>query len=239
MDEKRMTDILRNYQTVLERISQAAVRAGRKTDDIQIVAVSKTHPVGAIIQAYDAGIVHFGESKVQEAEGKFNRLFQLKPDLKIIRHLVGHLQSNKVKKALALFDIIHSVDSLHLGKEISIRAAAAGTEAKILLQVNTSGEASKYGASPDQAPELAAKLAELPGLKIQGLMTIGAFLPEAEQVRPCFIKLKRLSEQIAELKLPNVEMKYLSMGMTSDFEIAVEEGANLLRIGTAIFGERK
>ncbi len=233
-----MTEIAANYHQVLECIAQAAHRSGRNPEQIQIVAVSKMHPASAVVQAYDAGLVHIGESKVREAEDKFTLLFQSHPDIKIVKHLIGHLQTNKVKTALHIFDLIHSVDSLHLGKALSAETVKAGIQANILVQVNTSGEISKFGVIPEQAIDLTAELSQLPGLNIQGLMTIGAFLPEPEQVRPCFVTLRQLSENIAALRLDNVEMKYLSMGMTGDFEIAIEEGANLLRIGTALFGER-
>jgi len=233
-----MPEIADNYRKIQERIAQAAYRSGRDPAQIKIVAVSKTHPASAIIQAYNAGLTHFGESKIQEAESKFHLLFPSHPEIKIVKHFIGHLQTNKVKTARKIFDLIHSMDSLHLGQTISVETRKTDTWANILVQVNTSGESSKFGVSPDFAVDLTAELSELPGLRIQGLMTIGAFSPDPRQIRPCFMALRKLSEKIAALKLNNVEMKYLSMGMTADFEIAVEEGANLLRIGTAIFGER-
>ncbi len=234
-----MIDIAGNIERVLSRIECAARKAGTDASEIKIVAITKTHPAEVLIEAYRAGLKCFGENKVQEAEAKFARLKNIAPDIDIERHFVGHLQTNKINKALKLFDLIQSVDSFKLGSGISKRAKLEGREVDILLQVNTSAEDSKFGVAPDKAVDLITELAQLPHLRIRGLMTIGAFLPEAEMTRPCFAKLRHLSEQIKKLNLPKVKMEILSMGMTNDFEVAIEEGANMVRIGTAIFGPRE
>lgn len=202
------------------------------------MAVSKTHSFEAIAEAVRGGIKHIGENKVQEAERKFQILEEAHPDCSFARHMVGHVQTNKVRKALKLFDIIQSVDSIKIGQAISKEAEKQKRKVDILVQVNTSGEATKYGVEPQESVNLVKSISELPNLNIKGLMTIGAFLPEPEDVRSCFIILRRLAEEISALNLPGVEMKYLSMGMTNDFETAIEEGASLVRIGTAIFGQR-
>ena len=227
-----------NLKSVLEHIEKAAERAGRNPADIILVAVSKNHPPQAVIEAVESGVKHIGENRLQEAEIKFAAIRTLAPHLDFTRHLVGHLQTNKVRKALTIFDLIQSVDSDKLLDKISSEAVELGESVDILLQVNTSGEVGKFGVEPWQAPELAAYAAEKPHIRVKGLMTIGAFLPNPEQVRPCFVKLRETAEKITAAKILNLEMKYLSMGMTNDFEVAVEEGANILRIGTAIFGSR-
>jgi pyridoxal phosphate enzyme (YggS family) len=152
--------------------------------------------------------------------------------------MVGHLQTNKVKRALECFDLIESVDSLHLAEEISRRATACGRRVEVFVEVNTSGEPSKFGVPPEQAPDLVRRIARLPGVQVTGLMTVGAFLPDPELVRPCFVTLRQLKEEIDRLGIEGVGLKHLSMGMTDDFEVAVEEGATLVRIGRALFGPR-
>jgi pyridoxal phosphate enzyme (YggS family) len=183
-------------------------------------------------------VKHIGENKIQEAEGKFLWLKDNAPEMRFTRHMIGHLQTNKVRKALQYFDLIHSVDSLKLGMEISRIASDIGKTAEILIEVNTSGEKTKFGLESESVLPLVESLAEAPGVKITGLMTIGAFLPDPEDVRPCFVKLRELRDEIAAQNIAGVEMRRLSMGMTNDFETAIQEGATMVRIGTAIFGAR-
>lgn len=198
-----------------------------------LIAVTKTVESNSIQEAVDNGVKHIGENRVQDAEGKIQALGSV-----ATWHLIGHLQTNKVKKAVQLFDFIHSVDSFHLAQEISNRADQAGGKMSCLIEVNTSGEESKFGVRPDDALDLVRRIAPLRGISIQGLMTIGAFLPDADQVRPCFKMLKQVSQEIAAAAVPGVAMTHLSMGMTNDFEVAIEEGATMIRVGRAIFGER-
>jgi pyridoxal phosphate enzyme (YggS family) len=216
-----------------ERITAAAERVGRDGRAVQIVAVSKTKPVIQILEAIDAGVTDIGENRVQEAVGKYDQI-----DRPAKWHLVGHLQRNKVRQALPIFDLVHSVDSLRLLAEIDRRSAQLDCQTEVLVQVNTSGEPSKYGLVPDAVFDFIENTLNYAHVRIKGLMTIGAFLPDPEAVRPSFVLLRTLQEKIGEQRFEGVEMEYLSMGMTNDFEVAIEEGANLVRIGTAIFGER-
>jgi pyridoxal phosphate enzyme (YggS family) len=227
-----------NIMRLQARVASRALAIGRNPNEIEIVAISKTQPPQAIISAVQAGISHIGENKVQEAEAKFRRIEEIAVDLKFTRHFVGHLQTNKAKKAVMLFDLIQSVDSAHLAQELSVIGTKEGRTVNVLLQVNTSGETSKYGIGPENTLALAEDVSKLPSIHIDGLMTIGAFTDNTQVIGKCFRALRKLSEKIATGNFPNTQMRYLSMGMTADFEIAVEEGANLLRIGTAIFGER-
>lgn len=232
-----MSSIAENYRRVTDSVAETALSCGRNPADITIVTVTKTHPAPAVLQALLAGTSHIGESKIREAESKFTEIERVSHP-SFTRHLIGHLQTNKAGKAVQLFDLIQSVDSLRLGQTLSHKAAEVGKIVDILLEVNTSGEISKFGAEPHAAIALTEKLAQLPNLHIQGLMTIGAFLPDSEKVRPCFELLRSLSENIAGMKIPGVEMKWLSMGMSGDYCAAIKEGSNMLRIGTAIMGER-
>ncbi|RMH72661.1 MAG: YggS family pyridoxal phosphate-dependent enzyme [Gemmatimonadetes bacterium] len=219
---------------VRERMATAAARAGRSVDEITLIAVSKTRTLAEIQAAIDAGITVLGENRVQEAETKIPKL----PAGTVTWHLIGHLQKNKINKALDLFSLIHSVDSYKLAEAISKRALQRQKVMDVLIEVNTSGEASKFGVDPDHAIELVKSAASLEGIRIQGLMTVGPFLDDAEAIRPCFSQLRHLRDHIQTLELPNVSMRHLSMGMTNDFEVAIEEGATLIRVGTAIFGAR-
>ena len=222
-----------NINNVKERIENTCQKIGRDSNSVILVAVSKTIPAEIIKAAIKNGIEHIGENRVQEAENKFNQMGRI-----ATWHLVGHLQTNKVKKALQVFDSIDSVDSFQLAQEISKYSVQLGRTVNCLIEVNTSGESSKFGVTPDKTLELAKKIALLPAIQIKGLMTIGAFLPDPEDVRPCFKLLRELRDNIESIDVENVEMKYLSMGMTDDFEVAIEEGANMIRVGRAIFGER-
>jgi pyridoxal phosphate enzyme (YggS family) len=226
------------WRNVQERVADAAIRAGRNPADIRIIAISKTMPLERILEAREAGITRFGENRIQEALRKFGAGREKFPDPSIEMHLVGHLQTNKARKALDLFDVIHSVDSLHLAETISRIAQETNRTVSVLVEVNTSEEESKYGVPAERALELVRQMAPLPNIAIQGLMTVGAWLPDPEEVRPCFVMLRKLRDRISEQHIPNLDIHELSMGMTNDFEVAVEEGATMVRIGTAIFGPR-
>lgn len=226
--------IKENLERVYERIEKAARRAGRSPDSVKLVAVTKTFGAEAVLAAYEAGQRLFGENYVQEAQRKIEAVN--KPD--IIWHMIGHLQTNKAKYAVKLFDMIESVDSKKLADELSKRASNAGKVQKVLIEVNLAGEATKSGCKESEVFELAEYIGSLPNLKLLGLMTIPPFLPP-EEVRPYFRRLRELAEAIDKKGYKGVEMKELSMGMSSDFEVAIEEGATIVRVGTAIFGQRK
>ena len=225
--------IRENVDRVRGRIGAAAERALREPDEITLVAVTKTVEPPVIAEAVAAGITVIGENRVQEAERKFGSGL---PEVE--KHLVWHLQTNKVKKALELFDVIQSVDSLRLAREISTRCEAGGLSIDVLVEVNTSGEDSKYGLVPEETVETIEEIADLGGIRVRGLMTIGAFLSDPEDVRPCFRQLREIRDAVEEKVIPGVSMDHLSMGMTNDFEVAIEEGATIVRVGRAIFGER-
>jgi len=220
---------------VLERIAEAAERAGREPTEVGLVAVTKTHPAAAVREAADAGLTVFGENYIQEARDKIEEL----ADLDLSWHFIGHLQRNKAKYAVRMFDLIHSVDSLKLAKEIDKEAAKHGKIQDVLVQVNLGNEPTKSGTGQDEAAALCREASRLDHIKIRGLMTLPPFFDEPEKARPFFAALRRLRDQIAALSIEGVFMEALSMGMTGDFEAAVEEGATWVRIGTAIFGARQ
>ena len=220
---------------ILARISHAAENCGRSPDEIKLVAVSKTKPVASIRQALDAGLVVFGENYIQETRNKFNEL----ASSSIQWHFIGHLQSNKAKYAVRMFDLIHSVDSEKLAGELNKQAGKIGKLQPVLVQVNIARESSKSGAFREDTVNLVEKISTLENLSLRGLMTIPPFFNSPEKVRPYFKDLRELREHIQDLAIPGVSMDELSMGMTGDFEAAIEEGATLVRIGTAIFGERE
>jgi pyridoxal phosphate enzyme (YggS family) len=219
---------------VRERIARAAERASRRPADVTLVAVSKTFPAEAVREAYAAGVRHFGENRVQEAEAKIEALSdERKKGLRW--HLIGHLQSNKARRAQALFDVIQSVDSAALARRLERAASEEGRRLRVLVQVDLAGEKSKFGVPAAELPELLEELRRLEGLSVEGLMVLPPYL-EAEAVRPYFRRLKTLRDEAAGAGL--MDGSELSMGMSHDFETAVEEGATLVRVGTAIFGER-
>lgn len=230
-------ELARRVDAVRRAVEAAAVRSGRGAGDVTLVAVSKTVGADLVRQAWEAGLRDFGENRVQELQRKREEL----ADLPCTWHLIGHLQSNKAKEALRNAALIHSVDSLPLARELSRRAVQMGEGfAPILIQVNISGEESKSGVAPEGALELIAAAGELPGLRVRGLMTIAQPVADPEEARPAFRAMRRLFERAGtELHSESVVMQYLSMGMSHDFEIAIEEGANIVRVGTAIFGERE
>jgi len=219
---------------VRQRIAHACRRAGRVASEVTLVAVAKTFPAGAVREAFHGGVADIGENYVQELLGKRGGL----SGEDIRWHFIGHLQSNKVKFIADWIHMIHAVDSESLVREIDRRAAHAKRTIECLLEVNTTGEESKFGISPDRAIALVRAVAPYDNVTIAGLMTIGPFLPDPEGSRPMFRRLRTLKEEIASLGQSNVTMRHLSMGMTGDFEVAIEEGATHIRIGTAIFGKR-
>lgn len=212
----------------------AKIRAAVPADAVAIVAVTKTQSPENVREAFQAGLSVMGENRVQEADGKIAAL----SDLPLEWHLVGHLQSNKVKQAVAMFSLIHSVDSLRLAQEIDRCAERAGKRQDILLQVNVAGESTKSGIDPEQAGELAAAIDALPHLRLCGLMTIAPFYDDPEQARPVFREMRRIFESLKSLVHHPEWFRWLSMGMTHDYRVAVQEGANMIRIGTGLFGER-
>ena len=225
--------ITANLVAIEQRIDSACARVGRSRSDVTLVAVTKTRTAAEVDEAIKAGITHIGENRVQEAATK-------KPQVTLPAtwHLVGSLQTNKSKKALELFDLIQSVDSLHLASELQRRCEQMNKRIGTLIEVNTSGETSKHGVSPDVVPDLVAELLKLDRLQLAGLMTIGPGLAieDPEASRPCFRKLKIMVEDCQQRFA--VPLPHLSMGMSSDFEVGIEEGATIVRIGTAIFGQR-
>ncbi len=227
-----MSPIARNLEEVKRRIAAAARKAGRDPAAVRLVAVSKTVDLERIKEAWDAGQQIFGENYLQEARSKIAALPQA-----VIWHFIGHLQSNKAKAAVELFHLIHSVDRLHLAQALEKAAAGQQKVQEILLQVNLAGEASKSGAPPEAVPELLREIARLPHLRVVGLMTMPPWFDEPEAVRPYFRDLRELRDRLLPLEI--CPLPELSMGMSEDFETAVEEGATLVRIGTAIFGRRE
>jgi len=217
--------IAANLRCVQERVHAACQRAGRSPDEVTVIGISKGFPVGAVVAAHEAGLSDMGENRVQEATAKIEAAAA--QGIRPRWHLVGHLQSNKVKTALGLFDIIHSVDSLYLTEVISRQARAP---VPVLLEVNVAGEESKFGFNPNDVPDALARARALPNVDVQGLMTVAPLAENAEDVRPVFRRLRELGESLG--------LRHLSMGMSDDFEVAVEEGATLVRIGRAIFGPR-
>jgi len=225
-----MDDFSTRLAQIQDAIATAAKKAARDPGTIELIAVSKTQTAYVIAQAMRSGMLRFGENKVQEARGKIEELGRG------VWHLVGHLQSNKAKEAVRLFDFIDSVDRAELAEEINHRADALGKTQNVLLQVNIAGESTKSGCAPEAARALATKINELPHLALHGLMAIAPYAPDPEKSRPHFAALRLLRDQLelqTGLKLP-----VLSMGMSGDFAVAIEEGATQVRVGTALFGER-
>jgi pyridoxal phosphate enzyme (YggS family) len=231
MPEDAMGEIAKNLSLVRERIEHSASKVGRDPRVIRLVAVTKTATVERIRAAMAAGARIFGENYVQEARAKIEEIGKSG----IQWHFIGHLQSNKAANAVRLFDLIHSVDSVTVARELDKRAAAAGKIVDCLIEVNLSQEASKFGISKERTPELAHAFKELKNISLQGLMTMPPYADDPEAARPHFIALRELREEIAGSGIPLPE---LSMGMSTDFEVAIEEGATIVRVGRAIFGER-
>jgi pyridoxal phosphate enzyme (YggS family) len=223
-----------NFKIIMDRIAAAAKRQGRDPLSVRLVVVTKTIDHDRIRETVAAGAAILGENRVQEAKEKIEALGKTAS-----WHLIGHLQTNKAKYAVKLFDLIHSVDNLELAQEIDRQAAKIGKVQDILVEVNIAGEASKAGAVVKGAPGLVAEVARLKNISVRGLMTMPPYSENAEDSRSYFQKLRELAEAIAKNNIPNVSMNELSMGMSGDFEVAVEEGATLVRVGTAIFGTRR
>ncbi len=229
--------IASNFFEIHDRIQRAAQRAGRDPNEIALMAVCKTFPAAAIVEAYEAGQRLFGENRVQEFADKFPQLTELK-DAEF--HMIGHLQSNKTAKAAEIFHAVDSIDSAKLAQRLNEAAQKLGKTLDVLIEINVGGEEAKTGLAPD-SPEIDAILSQAPAwtnLRIRGLMTVPPFTEDPEGARPYFRKLRELREQLAARKLPSVSFDTLSMGMSHDFEVAIEEGSTCVRIGTAIFGTR-
>jgi pyridoxal phosphate enzyme (YggS family) len=227
-----MAEIQKNMERVRTQIAEATKKAGRRVEDVELIAISKTHDAERVREAFEAGQNVFGESRVQEARAKIPEL-----PSSLRWHFVGHLQKNKIRHALPLFELMHSVDSLALAQEVNRIAEEEGLHPRILLEANVAGEGSKFGFRPDTLAADMELLLGLPRLSIEGLMTIPPLAPEAEESRKFFVQLRELRDTLE--KEFDVKLPHLSMGMTSDFTVAIEEGATLVRVGTAIFGERR
>lgn len=222
-----------NLEQVRKKIDEACDKAGRDREQVTLISVSKTKPLSMLMEAYEAGSRDFGENKVQEL---LDKMPQMPEDVRW--HMIGHLQRNKVKYIVGKVYMIHSVDSLRLAEEISREAVKQQTEVNILLEVNVAGEESKFGVMAEETEDLVRAASKLPGICVCGLMTIAPFVENAEENRQYFRKLRQLSVDIERKNIDNVNMNVLSMGMTGDYSVAVEEGATYVRVGTAIFGER-
>ena len=226
--------VTENLEEVERRIQAACDRAGRDRSEVTLIAVSKTKPIEMIEEAMSTGIRVFGENKVQEIVDKADTL----NDDSIKWHMIGHLQTNKVKYLPGRATMIHSVDSEKLALEINKQFGKAGLVADILIEVNVAGEESKFGVAPDEVEDLLKKIGNLPNIKVKGLMTIAPYVDVPEQNRTIFCDLRKIMVDINEKKLYNIDMSELSMGMTGDYEVAIEEGATYVRVGTGIFGSR-
>lgn len=235
MQQDNMTGkhICDNIRQVEENIESSCKKAGRKREEVTLIAVSKTKPVPMLEEAYACGCRHFGENKVQELVDKYEALPK---DIKW--HMIGHLQRNKVKYIVDKVFLIHSVDSLRLAEEISKEALKKQVTVNILIEVNVAGEATKFGTTTEETTELVRKISVLPGIAVKGLMTIAPYVENPEENRQYFAKLRQLSVDIMHKNIDNISMDILSMGMTGDYQAAVEEGATYVRVGTGIFGER-
>lgn len=227
-------DIAARLTSIRARIARAAERAGRSPDDVRLIAVSKTFPVDAVRAAADAGQVDFGENRVQDGLQKIEQT----RDLPLRWHLIGHLQSNKAKKAAAQFAAIHAVDSPELLALLDRAAAEAGATPRLLVQVDLAGEATKHGAPPDALPAIFDQAARCTAVTVEGLMLLPPFADNPDEARPWFRQLRGLATALVDQGVPPAMLRQLSMGMSHDFEVAIEEGATMVRVGTAIFGER-
>lgn len=227
-------NVAENLKNVEEKIMEACGRSGRDRKDVLLICVTKTKPAELLEEAYRAGERAFGENRVQEIVDKYPRL----PE-DIDWHMIGHLQKNKVKYLMDRAVMIHSVDNEDLARVISREAVKAGRVMPVLIEVNVAGEETKFGVSPGETEKLIRKIAPLPGIKVCGLMTIAPYTEDPETNRPFFRQLRELSVDIKNKSIDNVSMDQLSMGMTGDYEVAIEEGATMIRVGTGIFGERQ
>lgn len=233
MGNSRMGTIEDNLKRVKERMAEAALRSGRPPDSVRLVAVSKSVETERIREAIEAGVKILGENRVQEAERKISVLGR-----EVEWHLVGHLQTNKAKAAVSLFELIHSLDSAHLAQVLDRQGERQGRVVPVLVEVNLAREGSKSGVAVEDLNRLLHTVSFLGHLEVRGLMAIPPFHENPESVRPYFRRLRELAEEVSCQQIPNVRMEHLSMGMSHDFEIAIEEGATMVRVGTAIFGPR-
>ena len=237
-----MSEIRENYIRVMERIEKAARRVGRDQKEVKLVAVSKTVEAARVKEAIEAGVSILGENYVQEAQKKIEEIGRpacterFGEGRSVAWHFIGHLQSNKAKYAVRLFDMIHSIDSLALAEELNRRAEQVGQVTKVMIEVNISGEATKFGTDEEKVFSIVRRILNLGHLSLEGLMTMPPYFDLPEMSRPYYNKLRELKERMVREGIP---LKELSMGMSNDFEIAIEEGATYVRVGTAIFGERK
>lgn len=234
--DRIMNTIACNIQLIRERIARAAAACGRSPEEIALLAISKTFPNEYISEAVKAGVHKFGENRVQEAEGKIPCFREIP---KLEWHLVGHLQSNKTRRAAELFDVIHSLDSVTLAAKLNQASLEMGKTLSVLLQVDLGGEETKFGAEPAQIREIIEAMSSFRGIRLDGLMTIPPFFEDPEQARPYFVKLCELRETLESEQPGCLGQRHLSMGMSNDFEAAIREGATIVRIGTAIFGSRQ
>ncbi len=225
--------VTKNIMEIREIIAETAKASGRLPSSVRLMAVTKTVDDERILEAIEAGVDIIGENYLQEARRKLESFGK-----SLEWHMIGHLQTNKARFAVNLFDMIHSVDRIELAKELDRRAGSAGLTMKVLIEVNAAGEATKSGISASETVSLVRFVAQLPNLSIQGLMTMPPFFDDQEKARPYFRRLRQLKDEIDAEKIPRVEMKELSMGMSGDYMAAIEEGATIVRLGTAIFGER-
>lgn len=229
-----MVNVAANYQNIRARIGEAAARVGRAPTSVKLLAAAKSQSVEAIGAAIAGGVALIGENYVQEAQEKKARLSEPAE-----WHMIGHLQRNKAKLAVQLFDLIESLDGIALARELDKEGRSRGKRVRVFVEVNVAGEESKSGIAKSAVASLMEGVAELSHLRIEGLMTVPPFRENLEDVRPYFRELRELKEQLNALGLPNVELKELSMGMTHDYTVAIEEGATIVRVGTALFGPRK
>lgn len=225
--------IKENLEEINKKITAAAEKSGRKREDVLLLGVTKTIDVERIKEMIDCGVKSLGENKVQEVMDKYDAIGE-----GVDWHLIGHLQTNKVKYIIDKVKLIHSVDSLKLAEEIDKRAKQHNLKAEILIELNIAGEESKHGIKPEETLELCEKIAKLENVRIRGLMTVAPFVENPQENRKYFAQMRKLFIDIKNKNIDNIDMSYLSMGMTNDYEVAIEEGANIVRIGTGIFGKR-
>lgn len=235
-DERRTTGLTDSISTIYKRISHAAMRAGRNPEEVKLIAVTKTVTVLQIKESIDGGLRTFGENRVQEAKAKIEELSADSTMPSVSWHLIGHLQKNKAKHAVQLFDLVHSLDSTELAEELNSQAEKIAKIQEVLVEVKLSHEETKHGVAKAELPELLKMVQTMKHLRLKGLMTIPPFFEHPEEARPFFRELRELRD---EADSAGYHVPELSMGMSNDFEVAIEEGATMVRIGTAIFGERK
>lgn len=228
-----MTSIADNIVAVRRRITDTAKRCGKSPDAITLVAVSKTVGVEAATEAMTAGVIDLGESRVQEARAKFAQIGE-----KARWHMIGPLQTNKARQCIGLFDLVHSCDRIELLRELDRRAVRSDTVVNVLVQINIAGESQKSGRPPEEVADLLKEASTLSGVRIKGLMTIPPYNPDPEAARPVYRELAKIRDELESIGIENVTLTELSAGMSGDFEVAIEEGATIIRVGTAIFGKR-